>query len=117
MSVGLVLAGCGGSGSSSAKSADGNRRTCADFASYSSWLLSSKSVPTEAALHSEGESVGARLRTDGPTAESATLSHDAGVTVNDFKFDNQRALGNDLNAVQSVCASLGYDLSGVSTSG
>ena len=118
LTLGLSLTGCssGGGSSASTKTADGNKHTCADFASYSSWLLSSTSAPTETAFNEEGKSVAARLRIDGPTAESATLSHDAAVTVHDFEFDNQQAVGNDMNAVESVCASVGYNLSGAPVS-
>jgi hypothetical protein len=117
MSFGLLLAACGGGSSGSTKTADGNKRTCADYATYSSWLLSLKSLPSESALSEEGKSVTARLKIDGPAAESATLSHDAAVTVNDFALSNQQALSRDLNVVQSVCATLGYSLSGVAASG
>jgi hypothetical protein len=108
LTVGALIVVASGCGTTSAiRSSNGNKATCADFATYESWLQSIKQqLPPEIWIHHEHE-LAAHLEVDGPTAKNTVLATEANDAVSAIDAKQGQPLANQLNDSEEVCLRLG----------
>ena len=109
LAVGILAVLCAACGSTtSATTANGNKKTCADFFAYESWVQSATRQLPQSTWLSHQHALERRLQTDGKTARSHDLSNEATLAVEAIGPNEGEKLTNQMNAADVTCANLDY---------
>jgi len=91
------------------KTAQGNKQTCTDLASFIAWTQRwTTGGPTAEAYNRKAAELGRALKVSGPAARSRVLTEEAAALRAAYVADNHPALANQLNHMDETCAKLGF---------